>query len=416
MTETTPKEPRAETQQPEKRASIRKTLFRALRWGLALFAVFAALAVAEAWKSLGHRAEGERRARMERSPQWHDGHFENPEPLANDLVGALEGMMHTSPDVSPSKPIPVDPIDPKRFATDPPSGLRVTWFGHSSMFIEIDGRHILTDPVWSERPSPVSWAGPKRWYSVPIALEAFPKIDAVLISHDHYDHLDYRTIVAMKDWATTFIVPLGIGAHLEYWGVPVAHIREVDWWDETVLGDLRIVCTPARHASGRQVFDQDAKLWASYSIIGSKHRAFFSGDTGLFPAMKDIGEKLGPFDVTMIETGQYHSSWPDWHIGPEQAVGAHVLLHGKVFFPMHWGVLALAYHSWTEPVERVLVAAEAAGAKVVTPKPGESVEPEAPPAVTRWWPKVTWQSAHDGPIRSTLIPAAMAGAMPYASP
>jgi len=313
-------------------------------------------------------------------------------------------MLHASPDVSPSQqPLPTEAIDRQRLETPPATGLRVTWLGHSSMLLEIDGHRILTDPVWSERASPLTWVGPKRWYVPPIALGELPAIDAVVISHDHYDHLDQRTLVAMKDWNTTFIVPLGVGAHLASWGVPEARIVELDWWEKAQVGGLEVNCTPARHASGRTLTDKDATLWASYAFVGPKHRAYFSGDTGLFPAMKDIGERLGPFDVTMIEVGQYHRTWPDWHIGPEQAVLAHQMLRGRVLLPVHWALFPLAAHGWTEPMERALAAAGSAGQAVIAPKPGQSVEPTAPPALVRWWPELPWTTGAQDPIVSSQM-------------
>jgi L-ascorbate metabolism protein UlaG (beta-lactamase superfamily) len=237
----------------------------------------------------------------------------------------------------------------------------------------------------------------------PIALGDLPAIDAVLISHDHYDHLDEPTLSAMKEWKTTFLVPLGVGAHLEYWGVPAGRIVELDWWESARVGRLEVVCTPARHASGRTGIDKDATLWASYALIGSRNRAWYSGDTGLFPAMKEIGGRLGPFDVTMIEAGQYHKAWPDWHIGPEQAVSAQQMLGGRVLLPVHWGLFSLAVHGWTEPVERVLAAAAQAGVPVIVPRPGQAVEPSAARPLERWWPELRWRTGAQDPIVSTQL-------------
>ncbi len=337
---------------------------------------------------------------MEKSPQWKDGAFENPEPIVNLAGPMISGMFHTSPDTEPHEPVNVQQVDPALLAEPPSSGLRLTWFGHSSMLIEIDGHRFLTDPVWSDRVSPLSWIGPKRWYPPLIPLEKLPPIDAVLISHDHYDHLDHRTLIAMKDWDTKFIVPLGVGAHLEYWGIPPSKIIEVDWWEGTKFGDVEIVSTPVRHASGRHVFDKDATLWSSYALVGPAHRAFFSGDSGLFTALQTIADKLGPFDVAMIEVGQYHRAWPDWHMGPEQAVTAHRVLGSKVFFPMHWGLVNLAYHAWTEPIERSVTASQRAQIRVITPRPGQSVEPQDLTEYARWWPTLPIETAEQHPIVS----------------
>jgi len=377
-------------------------------WGalftLLLFAsLLIALAVVDAWRGMGQGATGERLQRMQRSAQWKDGAFENPQPLQNDFWGMLGGMFHASAHTSPEHGLDVAPIHPDVFATPPPSGLRVTWFGHASTLVEIDGVRVLTDPVWSERTSPVTWAGPQRWFAPPIAIADLPVIDAVVISHDHYDHLDMQTLLALHQKGTTFVVPLGVGAHLEYWGIPVSRIVELDWWERTQLNGMEIVCTPARHASGRSMFDKDSTLWAGYALITGQHRVFFSGDTGLFPAMRTIGEELGPFDLTMIETGQYHRAWPDWHIGPEQAVIAHQMLRGRLMLPLHWGLFALAYHGWTEPAERTLRAAADQRVTLVAPKPGQPIEPTEAPIATKWWPAVPWETAEEHPIVSSQM-------------
>ncbi|MDP1829282.1 MAG: MBL fold metallo-hydrolase [Archangium sp.] len=379
---------------------MRKHLRRGAKWLGILTLIVLGLTLADAWQGLGHRATGERRARMERSPQWKDGAFENPEPIVNYVGPMLSGVFSVSPDAAPHEPVSTTPLDPALLATKPESGLRLTWLGHSTMLIELDGYRVLTDPVWSERVSPLDWVGPTRWYAPLIKLEQLPRIDAVLISHDHYDHLDHRTLIAMKDWDTKFIVPLGVGAHLEYWGIAPEKIVEVDWWDSTKLGALEIISTPVRHASGRHVFDKDATLWSGYALLGPAHRAYFSGDTGLFTALQDIGEKFGPFDVTMLEVGQYHRAWPDWHMGPEQAVTAHQLLRGKVFVPMHWGLVTLAYHSWTEPIERTVTASSQTAVQLVTPRPGQSFEPGVPTEYARWWPKLGYETAEQHAIVS----------------
>jgi L-ascorbate metabolism protein UlaG (beta-lactamase superfamily) len=384
----------------------RSKIWRMVR-GLLLLALLQALAFAgvvvfQGWQAFGQAASGPRLARVQRSPQYRDGHFVNPQPLYNDYGGMLRGMWHPSNDVNPKSPPDVAQLSPRVFDTPPPSGLRVTWFGHSANLIEIDGKRVLTDPMWSERASPISWLGPKRWYPPPFALEELPALDAVVISHDHYDHLDYRSVQRLNARGVKFVVPLGVGQHLEYWGVPLARIVELDWWESTQLGSLRIVCTPARHASGRFLFDKDATLWAGYAFVGEQHRVYYSGDTGLFPALREIGERLGPFDVTLIETGQYNRAWPDWHIGPEQALEAHQRVRGKRMLPVHWALLGLAFHGWTEPVERSLVAASARQVELATPRPNQPFEPSEPGPSTRWWPAVPWETAAQHAIVSTL--------------
>lgn len=381
------------------------------RGGLAVIAVATVLCgvlVVDGWHAFGAAPTGPSVARIEASPQRQDGRFVNKQALWNDIWGSVFGFVDVSAVAVPNAPIPVDRVDPGRFATPPATGLRATWLGHSSVILEIDGFRVLTDPVWGERASPLTWLGPARWYPPPLPLHELPKLDAIVISHDHYDHLDHPTIVALAQLDVVWIAPLGVAAHLRYWGVPDARIVEVDWGDRHVLRradgrELTIHCTESRHASGRQIFDQMQTLWAGYALVGPRHRVFYSGDTGLFPGMKAIGETLGPFDLTMIEIGAYNRAWPDWHIGPEQAVEAHRWLRGKVLLPVHWGLFNLAMHGWTEPIERALVAAEAANATVLTPRPGQAVEPEAPPTRERWWPDVPWQTAADHPIVSTKV-------------
>lgn len=381
---------------------LRHVTWRAFQLFLALFSLLVVTMLAQGWTAFGKGASGARLLRMQASPNYQGGHFVNPQPLFNDLGGMIRGLWHTSDHINPSQPPPVAKLSARALSVPPASGLRVTWFGHSSMLIEIDGKRVLTDPMWSERASPLAWLGPKRWYPPAIALEELPKLDAVIVSHDHYDHLDRGSIVRLNALGVTFVVPLGVGAHLEYWGVPNARIVELDWWERTQLSGLTIVCTPARHASGRFLFDKDSTLWAGYALLGGQHRAYYSGDTGLFPAMRQIGEQLGPFDVTMIEAGQYHRAWPDWHIGPEQAARAHQLVQGKVMLPVHWALLGLAFHGWTEPAERSMVAARAQHNLLALPRPGQPFEPGVEPRPSqRWWPEVPWETSQQHAIVST---------------
>jgi L-ascorbate metabolism protein UlaG (beta-lactamase superfamily) len=367
------------------------------------FLLFVALVIIDGWTAMGTSATGERLERMQASAQWDGSGFENPQPIINGSLKSLSRMFDGSDYASPDPALVIPHADPTVFDTPPATGLRVTWLGHSTVLVEIDGLRILTDPVWGEVPMPVTWLGPKRWYPPPLRLDELPPIDLVVISHDHYDHLDEPTMRAIRDWDAAFVAPLGVGAHLAYWGIPEEKITELDWWESRELEGVEVTCTPARHASGRHVLDQNATLWAGYAFVGDEHRVFFSGDTGLFPGMNDIGEKLGPFDLTMIEVGAYDMGWPDWHIGPEQAVRAHGMLGGKLLLPVHWGLFDLALHGWTEPIERVIVEGRAKGAQLATPRPGQSFEPEALPSFERWWPDVPWQGPDVHPVVSSQV-------------
>ena len=392
-------------------ATPRKPLWRqVLRWiGLSIGAgvtgmlAFGVIVLLDGWHAIGYAPSGARLEAVKASPQWNDGVFENPQPLWNDPAGMFTTFLSPQGNLIPDAPVPVESVDGSRFDTPPESGLRITWLGHSTLLFEIDGHVLLTDPVWGERTSPVTWLGPQRWYAPPLPLDELPKLDAVLISHDHYDHLDYPTIVELANRDTRFFAPLGVGEHLQAWGVPADRIEDVDWWDEHTVGGLTITTAPARHASGRQVLDQNRTLWAGYAIRSENHNIFFSGDTGLFPGMIEIGETLGPFEVTMLEVGAYDQAWPDWHLGPDQAVRAHGMLRGEVFLPVHWGLFNLANHGWTEPVERVMAAAEKAGVSVVTPRPGQSVEPTVPFEQERWWPDLPWRTQEEYPIVATKV-------------
>jgi len=356
----------------------------------------------------GHLAsvDNMHRARIEASPQFKDGVFVNRLPSDNPIEQgggwSMLGRWFDGQELRrPTQPIEVVNRSRADFATlvEP---LRVTWLGHSSMLIEIDGRRVLTDPIWSERASPVTFAGPKRFHDPPLALDQLPQIHAVIISHDHYDHLDEPTIKALSKQAVSFYVPLGVGAHLRDWGVPDARVIELDWWERASVGDVELVAVPARHRSGRGPLDIDRTLWASWAVLGPQHRVFFSGDTGYHNEFVEIGRRLGPFDITLMESGAYNAMWRDSHMGPEQALRAHRELRGELMVPIHWGTFNLGLHAWTEPAERLLAGAHERDVRLALPRPGESVTPEQI-MVARWWPPQPWQSAAEAPVVSSQV-------------
>lgn len=261
----------------------------------------------------------------------------------------------------------------------------VSWYGHSSALIEVDGYRVLTDPIWSDRCSPSRAVGPRRLHAPPLPLEALPAVDAVVISHDHYDHLDIDTIRGLaRAQRAPFLVPLGIGAHLRRWGIPETRIVELDWNESHRIGDLTIVCTPARHFSGR-FLQRNTTLWASWVVIGPQHRAFFGGDTGYTKSFSEIGSEHGPFDLTLLPVGAYNPGWPDIHMNPEESVRAHLdMTESGLLVPIHWATFRLAPHPWAEPVRRLLAAADPAGVQVAVPKPGQRVVGDSP-VLDPWW-------------------------------
>jgi L-ascorbate metabolism protein UlaG (beta-lactamase superfamily) len=354
---------------------------------------------------MGGDVPDDRLAELGLSPNWRDGQFRNVNTRATiDMNAAMASWLGEEPAHStPEQALPIVRRTAADFATPPQSGLRVTWLGHSSTLVEIDGYRVLIDPVWGDRASPFDWAGPQRFHDAPIPLAELPALDVIVISHDHYDHLDYDTIRHFVQARVHFVVPLGVGTHLQYWGVDESRITELDWWQEHKIGDLRFTATPARHQSGRTMALSATweTLWAGWAIRSPKHAVYFSGDTSMFPGMAAIGERLGPFDVTLIDSGAYNQLWADNHLGPEQAVKGHQLVGGKLMIPVHWGTFYLAPHTWVEPVERVIAAAQKAGVAVATPRPGESIEPAGTDLVNRWWPKLPWRRAEDYPIVSS---------------
>lgn len=257
--------------------------------------------------------------------------------------------------------------------------------GHSSVLMHIDSTWILTDPVFSERASPIQWAGPKRFHPAPITASSLPYIDIVIISHDHYDHLDKATIKAIDEKVGVFVTPLKVGDRLQSWGISREKIIQLDWWQSVSLNNIELVSTPSQHFSGRGLLDRNQTLWSSWVILGSKHRIFFSGDSGYFSGFKSIGERYGPFDFTLMEAGAYNSLWSDIHMMPEESVQAHIDLQGKFMIPIHNGTFDLSMHPWYEPLERISAITANRDVQLVTPAFGEQVVLYAPSLKNRWW-------------------------------
>ena len=287
----------------------------------------------------------------------------------------------------PPSVLPVVPVSIARPNAPPDAGLRAIWLGHASVYLELDGVRLLIDPMFSERASPVDFVGPTRFHPPPIALAALPKIDVVVISHDHYDHLDMATILSLSAKGSRFIVPLGVGAHLEEWQVPNGQITELDWWESIKFQGLEIICTPTRHYSGRGVFDYKETFWSSWSIIGPRHRVYYSGDTGFSDHFKTIGDKLGPFDLSIIKIGAYGpgAAWLDVHMEPEPAIAAHLALQARRMLPVHWATFNMAFHDWDEPIKRAVKAAAEQNVDLVTPRIGEVVAAGQPFVSQAWW-------------------------------
>jgi len=356
-------------------------------------AALAAAAGGVAWAlrdlpaQLGAVPGGSRAERMRRSPQFGEGKFRNTVPA--DIVPShamRRVLIELALGQQRRKPIGAIPVvTPDLGGRLPADGLHVTWLGHSTALVEIQGVRVLFDPVWSDRCSPTSFLGPKRMHEVPVRLEELPRIDAVVISHDHYDHLDLHSIKALlRTQQAPFLVPLGVGAHLERWGVPPERLIELDWEESTAVKGIQLTATAARHFSGRK-FSRDGTLWASWVVKGATRSLFYTGDSGYFGGYKEIGAQHGPFDASLIQVGAYNDAWPDIHMKPEDGASAHLDVQAGVLIPLHWCTFNLALHAWSEPVDRLLTEAQARDITLVVPRPGDRVNIDALPAVEPWW-------------------------------
>ena len=346
------------------------------------------------WPPFGGTVSGERLKTAQASPHYHDGAFANTPPhpplQLGDVWGYFIEQLFGDQTRVPPSVIPISAVPPESIHAEPLTALRAIWLGHSSVYIELDGLRLLVDPVFSDYASPLNGIGPKRTHPLPIALADLPRIDVVMISHDHYDHLDMRTIQYLSSKGTQFLVPLGVGAHLDEWEIPESRITELDWWESTEIAGLTIVCTPAQHYSSRGIFDYKETLWSSWSVIGPKHRVFYSGDSGFSNHFRLIGDRLGPFDLSIMKIGQYGpgASWIYSHMNPEDAIDAHLAVRARRMLPVSWATFNIAFHDWDEPIRRAVQAANENNVDLVTPRVGDVVIAGKPFSSYPWWEEV----------------------------
>jgi L-ascorbate metabolism protein UlaG (beta-lactamase superfamily) len=334
------------------------------------------------------RLGGQTSANRDTTAPRRAGKFANSAPIRR--AGFWEGlkiswqfMFDMPSNTTPDRPIPVQALSHADLLAAPVNTL--FRLGHSTILLKLEDGFYLTDPVFSKRASPVQWAGPERFHDSPIALADLPPLKAVILSHDHYDHLDHAAVLQLAGKTERFLTPLGVGDVLIDWGIDPAKVSQLDWWQAINLNGIRFVATPAQHFSGRGISDGNRTLWASWVIHTPAVKVFFSGDSGYFAGFKQIGEQFGPFDITLVETGAYNKQWPHVHMQPEQSLQAHLDLRGKQLMPIYNGTFRLAMHSWHEPFDRIMDLAQQHQVPISTPRMGEAVSIVQPQAGSRWW-------------------------------
>ncbi len=350
-----------------------------------------------------------RQERITASPRWDGERFRNtsitprgdpsvPMPKISEFICGGERRV-------PLAPLPT--VNPLEAWTRPvQSGLRATWLGHSTVLLEMDGWRVLTDPVWGPRASPSRFIGPKRFQPIPVAIRDLPPLDAVIVSHDHYDHLDFTTMRQMRKLGVPIITSLGVGAHLEAFGIAPERIVELDWWESHRVPDtgLTLTAAPSQHFSGRGLKDGNHTAWSSFVIDSGRHKVFFSGDTGLTNEYTDIRQRLGPFDLVMLEIGAFHPAWGNIHLGPQNALAAHALLGSGKLLPVHWATFNLALHAWDDPVETLLKLASHGGSQLLLPRLGEAFEPSHERRIEPWWRGLDELAGKKPRARATRLP------------
>jgi L-ascorbate metabolism protein UlaG (beta-lactamase superfamily) len=337
----------------------------------------------------GGKHSKEDKLRYEATGHYENGRFVNLSPANVDyslsnMRGMVADMIKGNPNRIPKEPLPMEHRTAGELASN--SQTRLIWFGHSAFLLQMNGMNILLDPMLGIAPSPVALSGPKRFENgLPIAIDDLPEIDIIFISHDHYDHLDYGSIQQLKHRTRIFFVPMGVGAHLRAWGIEDERIREMNWWEEAEHRGLQLAFAPMNHFSGRSIGDASCTMWGSWAIKGERN-IFFSGDGGYGTHFKRIGERFGPFDMALMECGQYDKKWASVHLMPEESVQACIDVRAKWGMPIHWGAFPLAYHDWNDPVKRFTQEAERLGLDYTIPIIGQDIDLESPVMSTlSWW-------------------------------
>lgn len=354
--------------------------------------IIAYLAFTNFYPSFGGNATKEQLLTYEQSDQFRDGKFRNTKSVPKELSFtetlnlAYKFFTTDVPNGRPKENLKAQQIDSTSIANYKGKA-RMIWFGHSSFLLQIDGKNILIDPMFGQVAAPHPLLGSNRFNKeLPIEIDKLPQIDAVIYSHDHYDHLDYESVLKIKNKTNHFYTPLGLGNHLEAWGVPNSKITEMDWWQEKQFGNLKLACTPAQHFSGRSLNNSQSTLWSSWVITSENENIYFSGDSGYGIHFKEIGEKYGPFDLALMECGQYNKMWPDIHMMPEETAKAGIDLRANKIMPIHWAGFKLALHEWTDPIVRVKAKADELNIKVITPQIGQEIlVKDSTATYPDWW-------------------------------
>jgi len=355
---------------------VKKMLFLILLF-IVLF-VFGIIAFVNLAPQFGAGLSSEQKIAYEKLAHFSKGKFLNKEAVDmkfswEKMGKMMKAMSNADPNSKPMEKLKIQDAS-KGFLSPEDTTTRITWLGHSTVLIEIEGRKLLIDPVFGQRTSPISFIGGKRFYEdMPVSIDNLPHIDAIFISHDHYDHLDYKAIQSLTKITDRFYVPLGIGNHIQSWGVPKEKIITADWWDEFNWDELKFVFIPSRHFSGRGLNNRFSTLWGGWIFAGSKKKIFYSGDGGYGSHFKKIGEQYGPFDIGLMECGQYNENWSDVHMMPEETVQAAIDVKTDLILPVHWGAFTLAPHSWIDPIERITAKAKEMNIRVASPEIGQSL-------------------------------------------